>query len=296
MGERIGRGSFSEVFEGIQTSTGAVVAIKHSKATCDPRKLTAEMTALRKLRGRPYVVQVLDAFRIDGCATFVFQRAEFTKFSELIATPTSTELIRSYMHALLLSLNSLHELRLVHRDVKPGNFLYCARQGTGVLCDFGLTMHEDALRNAAQVPRCGTAGFKSPESLLRWYLQSTPVDVWAAGVILLSLITSFHPFISPLPGELYGLADLAHLLGTERLKGIASSLTNIQLSFNFTRPDTTFSALIQRKWPDTFARHPPSLFNLLDRCLEVDPRARTTVKHALSHPFFCEHGTEQMSQ
>ena len=40
-----------------------------------------------------------------------------------------------------------------------------------------------------QAPRAGTAGFRPPEVLLKSSTQSTAVDVWAAGVILLSMVT-----------------------------------------------------------------------------------------------------------
>ena len=45
---------------------------------------------------------------------------------------------RLYMRALLRALKDIHKRGVVHRDVKPANFLFDFEEGNGVLCDFGL--------------------------------------------------------------------------------------------------------------------------------------------------------------
>jgi len=46
--------------------------------------------------------------------------------------------IKDYLFALLEGLATLHELGIIHRDIKPGNFLYNAQSKKGVVLDFGL--------------------------------------------------------------------------------------------------------------------------------------------------------------
>lgn len=46
--------------------------------------------------------------------------------------------IKSYMRSLFSCLEQVHQHKIIHRDVKPANFLYNLESQTGVLIDFGL--------------------------------------------------------------------------------------------------------------------------------------------------------------
>lgn len=46
--------------------------------------------------------------------------------------------MKDYFRCLFNALADTHQAGVMHRDVKPANFLYDTRTGEGVLCDFGL--------------------------------------------------------------------------------------------------------------------------------------------------------------
>jgi len=47
--------------------------------------------------------------------------------------------VKHYMKTLLTAVASLSEMGIIHRDIKPTNFLYDPPSRTGLLIDFGLS-------------------------------------------------------------------------------------------------------------------------------------------------------------
>ncbi|KAL5110201.1 Cell division cycle 7-related protein kinase [Taenia crassiceps] len=67
------------------------------------------------------------------------------------------------------------------------------------------------------VRRGGTVGYRAPEVVLRSFRQTTAVDLWAVGVILLTFLSGRYPFIK-VDDDLEVLHAFTHLLSYERMQ------------------------------------------------------------------------------
>ncbi|XP_030493997.2 uncharacterized protein LOC115709888 isoform X1 [Cannabis sativa] len=136
----------------------------------------------------------------------------------------------------------------------------------------------------------GTKGFRAPEVLLRSLHQGSKIDVWSAGVTLLYLMMGRSPFTGD-PEQ--NMKDIAKLKGSEDLWEVAK-LHDRESSFPSELLEVQFLDSMEiRSWcraytrrPDFFETIPTSLFDLVDKCLTVNPRLRITAEEALRHEFF----------
>ncbi|VDM54422.1 unnamed protein product [Angiostrongylus costaricensis] len=66
------------------------------------------------------------------------------------------------------------------------------------------------------VNKAGTPGYRAPEVLLRFDEQTTEIDVFAAGITMLSFLMKKHPIFRP-SNDIEALAQMATFLGSSSL-------------------------------------------------------------------------------
>lgn len=109
--------------------------------------------------------------------------------------------IRLFAAELVLVLGYLHDLGIMHRDVKMENILLDER-GHVKLTDFGLSRHLRRGERASTI--CGTLQYMAPE-VLSGGPYSHSADWWSLGVLLFTLAAGQFP----VPPERDHLAMLA---------------------------------------------------------------------------------------
>ncbi|WP_165970443.1 serine/threonine-protein kinase [Actinomadura sp. 6K520] len=91
------------------------------------------------------------------------------------------------------ALTDIHAVRVLHRDLKPGNIVL-GSDGPKVI-DFGLVALEDAGDDLTRTgTRLGTPVFMPPEQVESAKDLTPAADVYAAGVTLLYALTKHYPY------------------------------------------------------------------------------------------------------
>eukprot|EP00892_Ulva_mutabilis_P006891 jgi/Ulvmu1/4574/UM002_0302.1 len=109
-------------------------------------------------------------------------------------THYSERTVASYMRAVLKTLAQCHVHNILHRDIKPGNFMLVSNEEDARIkaIDFGLAVPFQEGDDLTSLTMEGTPWFLAPETLSsKW---STKADIWAAGVMAFQLLTGRLPF------------------------------------------------------------------------------------------------------
>lgn len=110
--------------------------------------------------------------------------------------------------SVLAALSHLHALRIVHRDIKPGNILVGNGGERILLGDFGLATFLKPDGEILPSNGGGTHGFLAPECLEE-NVVCKESDLFALGAVLYQLLFRVYAFIKENPIE----TDIATLLG-----------------------------------------------------------------------------------
>ncbi len=110
------------------------------------------------------------------------------------------ELVVEYGLQMCAALAYSHEHGIVHRDVKPGNFLLTST-GRLKLSDFGLASVAAARRITAEGRTMGTYQYMAPEQI-RGKEIVPQTDLYALGCVFFELLTGRPPFVGDTAAEI----------------------------------------------------------------------------------------------
>lgn len=314
------------------------VAIKKIYVTSSPSRILNELDLLNDLKGCDSVCPLITAFRHTDQVVAILPYFRHTDFREYFRNMTVPD-IQIYFRSLFTALAAVHEQGILHRDIKPTNFLYEPHKKRGVLVDFGLAEREGheskpclcvessserrrrvqnsvaALagpssgypkndpRPSRRANRAGTRGFRAPEVLFKCTDQSTKIDMWSAGVILLTILSRRFPFFNS-ADDVEAMIEIATIFGVKRMKQAALLHgtifeTNIptigQVGFTLEKIilwSTCRNEPGKSGEPGTLSPEEKLAVKFLERCLDLDPNRRISAEDALRHEFLAETNEE----
>ncbi|QIG39917.1 protein kinase [Microbacterium sp. 4R-513] len=198
----LGAGGMGVVWEAWDERLHRTVALKMLRTQpelTDQERQTATDRALREARitaglHHPHAVTVFDVVEHEGQPCIVMQLIESTPLSVLLRehgtfTPAETARIGAQVASALAA---AHKLRIVHRDVKPGNILIGA-DGSAMISDFGISHALGDTTITATGLIHGTPAYLAPEAA-RGLPMSFASDVFSLGSTLYAMTEGEPPF------------------------------------------------------------------------------------------------------
>ncbi|KAI9589219.1 cell division cycle 7-related protein kinase isoform X1 [Glossina fuscipes] len=141
---RIGNGTFSTVLLGtlkkereLPENQRRKFAIKHHIPTSHPDRIMKELQCMAKIGGSDNVVGINCCIRYNESVAFIMPYLAHDRFHDFYNKMDVAE-VQFYLKNLLIALRHVHKFNVIHRDVKPSNFLYNRRKRQFLLVDFGL--------------------------------------------------------------------------------------------------------------------------------------------------------------
>ena len=140
----------------------------------------------------PDIVRVLDHGVDEGRAWLTMDLLEGYELESAMYEPTfDLEARLSVVVRVASALHYVHEMGLVHRDVKPSN-IFLTHEGGVRLLDFGIAYLRD-IRLTKTGMLMGTPHYMAPEQLSSGTIDRR-ADVFALGVVLYRMLTNRFPW------------------------------------------------------------------------------------------------------
>ncbi|KAL2199861.1 kinase-like domain-containing protein [Corynascus similis CBS 632.67] len=291
---KIGRGKYSEVFEGINVVNYQKCVIKVLKPV-KKKKIKREIKILQNLAGGPNIVALLDVVRDSQSKTpsLIFEFVNNTDFRTLYPKFNDID-VRYYIYELLKALDYCHSKGIMHRDVKPHNVMIdhenkkaCTQTTLALLLrliDWGLAefYHPGTEYNV----RVASRYFKGPELLVDFQEYDYSLDMWSLGAMFASMIFRKEPFFHG-NSNADQLVKIAKVLGTDDLFDYLDRY-EIELDAQY---DDILGRFQKKPW-HSFVNSENQRFvsneaiDFLDKLLRYDHAERLTAKEAMAHPYF----------
>ena len=201
-GAQIGKGTFGNVFVGMNATTGERFAIKQiglvDGSRTEVARLETEILLMKRLRHK-HIVRYLGTAR-DPHALFIFMEyvpggsiasmlGQYGAFGEA--------LMRCLVAQIVVGVHYLHFMGIIHRDIKGANVLV-TNNGVAKLADFGCLRQLQDLQMSASASlkfvKNTSVPWMAPEVIKQSVRFPKATDIWSLGATVVEMATAAPPW------------------------------------------------------------------------------------------------------
>ena len=289
---KLGGGSFAEVYKAIEKKTGEYVAIKILKKKYSNWEECLELRetkSLKKLqdsslnshqKGIENIIKLKEMIFIKetGTLNLIFEYMEkdlFILMKERTPKKLNENQIKSIIYQTLMGLSYMHKYGFFHRDLKPENLLV-----TGEIikiADFGLAREIRSIPPYTEY--VSTRYYRAPECILKSNNYNSPIDIWALGCIMAEMYLHPQPLFFG-NNEKEVLYKICSILGTPN-----HDIWNEGIS-QANKMDIKFPKFEPQKLENIITNASKDAIDLISQMIKWDPNKRATASNLLQHKFF----------
>lgn len=254
----LGQGAYGTVYKG--KWVGTEVAVKLIKRAMTYKKEVLQEAELHATLRHPNIVTLMGVSSRKKDIAFVTEYVNGSSLQYFIDEEVnlSEETVTKVLAGIIKGMAYLHEVKVVHGDVKPANILV-SKEMNAKICDFGIGKLRQKLSVTASVSvngsLHGTITFLPPECLLSNKHTNFQSDIWSLGITLLEFLT----------------------LGAA-WEEIFSDQSSDESELNKLK-----SAMMACKLPSLCQKLPARWKQLIDGCLKYSPSERVQAKDIVAH-------------
>ena len=212
--------------------------------------------------------------------SLVFEYMPHTLYSKMKdeLNPLSRKDVRKYTQMMLNGLKYLHELKIMHRDMKPANLLI-DKNDVLKIADFGLArLYNDQDKDKVYSPQVASRWYRAPEILWGCQTYGPSIDMWATGCVFAEMLRGVPLFAGAT--DIEQLALVVRTLGTPNLREwpeVRSLPDYNKIRFPISRGE-----LWENIFPSCTTKEE---IGLVDALVTYNPRRRLTASEALNHDY-----------
>ena len=283
---KIGRGRYSDVYEGLQKNTNEKVVIKILKPITKV-KIKREICILYTLKKCPNIVKILDVIKENYSEIFCIicksiSGIELKNFYMGI----SPQDLKFYMYKIIECLEYSHRKKIMHRDIKLTNIAINKETKELNIYDWGLS--DFYIKDYKYTLTIGSRYYKAPELFMEYKKYDCSIDMWSVGCLFGAMLFQIN-FLFQGNSNQDQLIVIAKQFGFNKINNFLEKYKGS--CFLAQKIIKKIKKYEEKSWDEFINDKNKYLISedaldLLNKLLEIDPEKRISAKDALNHPFF----------